>query len=370
MPSATKDRKSKGKPRAKGAAKSPQGKAKAATARQAAPRAPRGARRGAEVVRGTVRPTRAAEVQGAPQATPKTSAKKAAEKAAKASARKKPAKPGKAKAKRKKASLLNATNADRYDLYQRAVNSPEADVDFLIKVYERFRNGRRPRHLREDFCGTANLAAEWLRRGPEHTAEGFDLDPEPIAWGKRHNFADIADVDDRMTFHLADVRSRPSVAPDVTTAPNFSYWCLRTRAELKEYFRSAYEGLAHDGVFVIDVYGGPESIVEMEEQRDIDGKFTYVWDQQLYWPGTGEYHAAIHFRFDDGSELRDAFHYLWRFWNLPELRDLLAEVGFQQVTTWFEGTDPEDDEAGDGVFELDDKGENCQAWIGYVVAVK
>jgi SAM-dependent methyltransferase len=278
---------------------------------------------------------------------------------------------GKSKSKGKpKAPKDTAATADRYDLYQRAVNSPEADVDFLIKVYGQLRDGQRPRHLREDFCGTANLAAEWLKRGPEMTAEGFDLDPEPIEWGKRVNFASVPDTDERMTFHVADVRSRASVRPDITTAPNFSYWCFRTREEMKSYFRSALEDLAPGGLFVLDVYGGPESIVEMEEQRDIDGKFTYVWDQRQYWPGTGEYHTAIHFRFKDGTELYDAFQYLWRFWHLTELRDILTEVGFKSVGNYFEGTDPEDEEAGDGNFELDEKGENCQAWIGYIVAAK
>ncbi|MEZ6014167.1 MAG: class I SAM-dependent methyltransferase [Planctomycetota bacterium] len=265
---------------------------------------------------------------------------------------------------------LTAATADRYDLYQRSVNSPEADVDFLFKVYERLRDGARPKHLREDFCGTANLAAEWLRRGAELTAEGFDLDPEPIEWGKGVNFADVEDGLERMTFHLADVRSRPLVKPDITTAPNFSYWCFRTRDELKGYFRSAFEGLAARGLFVIDVYGGPEALVEMEEQRDVGDGLTYIWDQRQYWPGTGEYHAAIHFSFKDGTEMRDAFQYVWRFWNLTELKDLLSEVGFRSVTTWFEGTDPDDEEVGDGNFELDEKGENCQAWIGYIVAAK
>jgi hypothetical protein len=91
----------------------------------------------------------------------------------------------------KKRSKFTAETSDRYDLYQRSVNSPEADVDFLFKVYERLRDGKRPRHLREDFCGTANLAAEWLRRGDDLTAEGFDLDPSPSSGGKRVNFTEV-----------------------------------------------------------------------------------------------------------------------------------------------------------------------------------
>jgi len=132
-----------------------------------------------------------------------------------------------------KKAKLTAANSDRYDLYQRSVNSPDSDVDFLIRAYGELRDGRRPQHLREDFCGTANLSAEWLARDPAFTAEGFDLDPEPIAWGQQVNFAAIDDYRERMTFHVADVRSRSLAKPDITTAPNFSYWCFRTREELK-----------------------------------------------------------------------------------------------------------------------------------------
>ena len=62
---------------------------------------------------------------------------------------------------RKRDRRMNAKNADRYELYQRAVNSPEADIDFLEKAYRHYR-GKDPLHFREDFCGTSALCAEWL----------------------------------------------------------------------------------------------------------------------------------------------------------------------------------------------------------------
>jgi len=270
---------------------------------------------------------------------------------------------------RKRDRRMNAKNADKYELYQRAVNSPEADIEFLLKVYRQLR-GRDPKHLREDFCGTAALAAEWLKQGDDFTAEGFDLDPEPLAWGKQHNFAPLGEVAERMTFHQKDVRSPADKRPDICTAPNFSYWLFHERKDLADYFRSAHADLADDGLFVIDLYGGPEAMVEMEELRELGGGITYVWDQKEYWPASGEYECAIHFRFRDGSELTDAFRYTWRFWHLTELRDLLYEVGFKNVGAYFEGTDEEDGESGDGNFELDERGENCEAWIGYLVASK
>lgn len=271
---------------------------------------------------------------------------------------------------RKKDRKLNAKNADRYDLYQRAVNSPETDVDFLTRTFQELR-GRELRHLREDFCGTANLCAEFLGRDERNTAEGFDLDPEPMEWGRQHNFAKLGPGADRMTWHLADVRSRSDRRPEVTTAANFSYWCFQTRKEMLDYFAHIREDLADDGLFVLDMYGGPEAYTEMEEIREIDGgAFEYVWDQRGWEPGTGKYETAIHFRFRDGSELHEAFKYVWRFWYLTELRDVLIDAGFQRVSTYFEGDDPDDEEEGDGEFKFDPVGDNCEAWIGYLVAEK
>jgi SAM-dependent methyltransferase len=269
---------------------------------------------------------------------------------------------------RKRDRKLTAKTADRHELYQRSVNSPETDVDFLMKVYNNLR-GKAPHHLREDFCGTAALAAEWLGRSKENTAEGFDLDPEPIAWGTDHNFGKLEDGTERMTFHQKDVRESSDRRPDMTTAANFSYWCFHTRKELLGYFRSVHADLAEDGLFVVDLFGGPEALTELEETRSLGGGIEYVWDQKTWWPGSGEYEAAIHFRFKDGSEMRDAFEYHWRFWHLTEIRDVLYDAGFSSVEPYFEGTD-EDDESGDGIFEHDPRGENCDAWIGYLVATR
>lgn len=270
---------------------------------------------------------------------------------------------------KKKDRRLCAKTADRLDLYQRSVNSPETDVDFVTETFETLR-GRPVRHFREDFCGTAAMTAEFLGRDEANTAEGFDLDPEPIEWGKKRNFKKVVNWEERMTFHLKDVRTPADKRPDVTCAQNFSYWCFKTRKEMLGYFTSILNDLTDDGMLVLDLYGGPEALTELEEERDIDGAFTYVWDQREYWPGSGDYSAAIHFRFRDGSEMLNAFEYDWRFWHLTELRDILAEVGFTTIRPYFEGTDEDDEEAGNGEFEHDEKGENCEAWIGYLVALK
>jgi hypothetical protein len=282
---------------------------------------------------------------------------------------KKPKKPKvKRAAKRKSRKKYTAETADRHELYQLAVQSPEADLEFLVKTY-RALNKKIPHFLREDFCGTALLCAEWVKQGPKYIAHGYDLDPDPVEWGREHNLEPLGDDKERVTVFLEDCRTPSEHKPDIRVAQNFSYSLFKEREELLHYFRCAYETLADDGIFVMDMYGGPESTDEMEEEREIAEGFTYVWDQHQFFPGTGEFQAKIHFQFEDGTELRNAFEYDWRVWYMPEVKDMLREVGFTYVGSYFEGDDEDSDE-GDGDFQPDERGENCAAWIAYLVARK
>jgi hypothetical protein len=268
----------------------------------------------------------------------------------------------------KKAPRFTARTADKHVLYQLAVQSPETDVDFLAKTYRRIR-GTRAKHMREDFCGTALLAAEWVKQGDDFTAEGFDLDGPTLAWGRAHNLAPLGDAASRVTLHQADVRAAQDRAPDVRCAQNFSYFTFRERAVLLDYFRGVRESLAHGGIFVIDLFGGEEGTTILEEERKIEEGFTYVWDQSKYFPGSGEYHCNIHFEFKDGTKLKNAFSYVWRYWSMPELKDVLADAGFKNVRAYFEASD--DDDEGNGEFVLDDEGKSsteCSGWIAYLVA--
>lgn len=271
--------------------------------------------------------------------------------------------------KNRRKGKFTAATADKYVLYQMSVNSPETDGEFLRKAYGYESTGE-PRHFREDFCGTASLAAWWIAQGKEFTAEGYDIDPEPVEWGKEHNFKQLGEDAKRMNFVMEDARAPSKIAPDIRTAANFSYWMFDTRKEMLGYFKGAFDDLADNGIFVIDLYGGPEALMEMREKRKVGKGVTYVWDQKEYFPGSGEYSCAIHFRFKDGTQIRNCFEYTWRFWHLTELRDILEEVGFNTVTAYFEGTDPDDEEEGDGNFEPDERGENCEAWLAYLVASK
>ena len=242
-----------------------------------------------------------------------------------------------------KRNSTQASEADKYALYQAAVQEPEHEIEFFDQAFgEAF--GRKPRVLREDFCGTALLSSVWIARHPENTAEGVDNDPEPIDWGRAHNFAPLGEDASRMHFHIADVREKSLRRPDLRLAFNFSYCGLKTRPELLEYFRSARKDLPDDGLFVLDVHGGPEIYEEMEEERPCEGGFTYVWEQGDFYPATGEAKRAISFEFKDKTSLKRIFEYEWRLWTLPELKDALEEAGFSQVDSYWEG----EGEDGDG----------------------
>ena len=265
--------------------------------------------------------------------------------------------------------MLTASRADKYELYQQSVQSPEADLHFLRRVYKK-ENGRAALHFREDFSGTGLMTAGWVKAGAKYTAEAYDIDPEPVEWGKARHFKEIGKAAERATLHLKDVREPSDKAPDIRCAQNFSYWIFKTREEMVHYFSAVRKDLADEGVFVLDAHGGAESTVEQEEETEFDDEgFSYVWDQAWFSPVTHDVKFHIHFRFPDGSALKKAFTYEWRFWSLPELRELLLEAGFSRVDMYWEGTDA-DGESGNGIYRKTRYGSNDPAWVNYIVAIK
>lgn len=264
---------------------------------------------------------------------------------------------------------FTAKTADKYVLYQQAVQSADQDVAFLIDTYVNLRD-KQPKHFREDFCGTCLLSAEWAKLGKDKTTESYDIDPEPLNWGKEHNLKPLGEVAKQVQQFEEDARNPSRKSPDVRCAQNFSYWVFKTRPEMLDYFKAVHQDLAKDGIFVVDLHGGPESIQEMEEETEMDDEsFTYVWDQDSINPITGEAKLHIHFRFPDGTEMTDAFTYDWRLWGLPELKEVLLDAGFSQVDCYWEGTD-EDGESGNGEFTVSTEGEACLSYVAYLVAQK
>ncbi|MFK7955501.1 MAG: hypothetical protein AB8B96_05350 [Lysobacterales bacterium] len=254
---------------------------------------------------------------------------------------------------------------DRHVLYQQAVQDVESEVDFVASTFRKIR-GRKARKLREDFCGTANTAAEWVRRSGKNTALAVDLDSEVLQWGRNNNLASLkSSQQQRLTLREGDVRDGSSPM-DVVLAMNFSYFLFLDRDEMREYFASVRRSLVDDGVLFTDIYGGYDAPKELTEPRDC-GHFTYIWEQASFNPVNSQMQCYIHFELEDGTRMDRAFSYYWRLWTIPELRELLSEAGFSRTRVYWEGTDPDTDE-GNGVFEETEEGEADPGWICYLAA--
>jgi SAM-dependent methyltransferase len=262
--------------------------------------------------------------------------------------------------------------ADRYRLYQLAVQNPRTEIDFVDRTFRQLR-GRSARTLREDFCGTAAVCCEWVGRRKHNRAWGVDLDPEALAWGRRHNLGALdASGQARIALVQADVGAVETPSPDVVLAMNCSYWLLGDRRRLSGYFKRVRDALAEGGIFFLDAFGGYDTFRLLTEERRVrdpqGGSFTYVWEQAVYEPVTGRLVCHIHFRFADGSEWPRAFSYDWRLWTLPEIRELLTEAGFSRVMVYWQGWDSQGKP--DGVFVPVETGEPDAGWIAYLTAEK
>jgi hypothetical protein len=268
---------------------------------------------------------------------------------------------------RKKKTM--AEKADRHVLYEKSVQNVAAEYKFVSKTFRKLR-GRRPRHAREDFCGTASMCCEWVGRSKKNTAIGVDIDPEVLAWGRQHNLSRLKpDARLRISLLQEDVSRVKTAEPvEVVLAMNFSYQLFMTRKKLGDYFRHVREGLVSDGILFMDAFGGYDAYREIKEKRKFKG-FKYTWEHASYNPIDGNMRCHIHFGFPDGSKLKKAFTYDWRLWSLPELRELLDEAGFSKVTVYWEETDPKTGE-GAGVYSPATVGDADPGWVCFLVAEK
>jgi SAM-dependent methyltransferase len=267
----------------------------------------------------------------------------------------------------KKATM--ADKADIHELYELSVQNVEHEIEFLQATF-RSLTGRTAYLLREDFCGTASASCQWVRQGREFQAIGVDIEPSVLEWGREHRLGKLEPEDRaRVSLIESDVMEVETPLVDILIAFNFSYWIFDSRELMLRYFKRAYAALKDDGVFFCDMFGGPEAQEETREKtKHKKHGFTYIWEQAEFHPITHYMRTHIHFKFKDGSKIKNAFTYEWRLWSPPEIRELLLEAGFSKATVYWEGED--EDGEGNGEFEPDEKGEADLAWIAYIVGEK
>ncbi|MCX4248008.1 class I SAM-dependent methyltransferase [Paraliomyxa miuraensis] len=260
-----------------------------------------------------------------------------------------------------------AAKADRHELYELSVQAPESDAATLARLFKRLRK-RDAMSMREDFCGTAALSSAWVRSKEGRTAVGIDLDQPTMDWGLAHRIEPHGpDVARRLELIRANVLDGAGPKVDLAAGLNFSYCILHERRDLLAYFKAARRKLVDDGVFMLDVFGGWESMQPQTNVRKVPDGFTYRWEQRSFDPLTHHIVCSICFDFRDGSSIEDAFHYDWRLWTSPELRDVLLEAGFSEVHLMWERTNAKGEGTG-AFYEPKKDVENQDSWWTYIVA--
>lgn len=275
----------------------------------------------------------------------------------------------KSKDKKKLKHKTLAERADRHHLYELSVQCAESEIDFVDDAYKALR-GHRAVCLREDFCGTANVCCEWVRRRKSNHAIGIDIDQEVLDWGQKYKLDKLSPSQQkRVELLTSDVLKVKTKAPDIILAMNFSYWLFKRRKDLLRYFKTVRNALTDDGVLFLDAYGGYDSFKEIVEKRRVEeGNCKYIWEQELYNPIDGNLISHIHFAFPDGSRLDNAFSYDWRLWTLPEIQDLLNDAGFSEITIYWQGFNKKGEP--DGNFKPATTADADAGWICYIAAEK
>ncbi|NKB33724.1 MAG: class I SAM-dependent methyltransferase [Pseudomonadales bacterium] len=272
-----------------------------------------------------------------------------------------------------KEKLTLAEQADKFDCYQKSVQEPEHEIDIFDQVY-RETYKRKPIKLREDFCGTFSVCCAWAESDSKRLAWGVDLCEETLQWGNENNLSKLkANAAKRVKVLQQDVRESNTPQADVLAAQNFSFWIFKTREEVVEYFKAAHANLAADGVIVMDMMGGRDCYDSdiVDKRTIVKGKkgFKYRWEQASFNPVNSHCTFYIHFKFADGSKIKKAFQYDWRFWTIPEVREMLLEAGFKDTVVYWE-EDDDDDEDEDAIWSQVNEAPNDYSWLSYVVGIK
>lgn len=261
-----------------------------------------------------------------------------------------------------------AEKADKYACYLKSVQSPEHEIEFFEQAYRDAYRGK-PVSLREDFCGTFSICCHWVQSARNRTAIAVDLDDEPLAWGRKHHLSKLSPPQQqRIRIVQQDVRKRNKPQVDILAAQNFSFWIFKTRPELMEYFKTARANLKRNGIIIMDMMGGGGCYDEDHTDKRTIKKgrkgFKYHWKQVRFNPITADAEFHISFKFADGSRMKKAFVYHWRFWTIPEIRELLAEAGFSESRVYWEREDDENQ------WEISEEAPSDPSWIAYIVALK
>ncbi|KAJ1677528.1 hypothetical protein EV182_005977, partial [Spiromyces aspiralis] len=270
---------------------------------------------------------------------------------------------------------------NKHELYEQAVQTPKREVRNLDSIYrqlmQRYMRDRSEGDrsyalgLREDFCGTAALCAEWVKRDQRRWGVGVDIDEEVIRYGREVTLPrrNLCDGDGRISLVVADVmnvhgRIQPRIGgevndddgsdneegawaepldsaeyaipkADIIAAFNYSVCYFHQRAQLIRYLRNSLDNLNDRfGLLACDLFGGSQVFVdEHADIRDF-GSFKYKFEHRGFDLLTNTAKFAISFRASNGVQLKDAYTYHFRMYTPFELKEAMLEAGFDYVSIW------------------------------------
>ena len=148
-----------------------------------------------------------------------------------------------------------AAVADKFDLYQQSVQTPDHEVEFFEQAF-REAYKRKPYLLREDFCGTFAVCCEWVKSSPKRKAVGVDLCSETLDWGRAHNLSELKPAQQKRVQLLEqDVRAGNTEPRGYLGSPEFLLLdfqdAARTARLLSDRSRTPrstrHHGDGHDG---------------------------------------------------------------------------------------------------------------------------
>lgn len=281
---------------------------------------------------------------------------------------------------------MTAARPHRLALYRAAVQHPDAEVRFLLRAFEHyFPDAPVGGRLREDFAGTAAVAAAWVQLDDNHRALAVDNHGPTVRWAQRQATRELGERMQDLHIIQADVLDLAAPKVDIVAALNFSTFIYHDREALRQYFRHARRCLRKPGLLVIDAFGGPGAMRIGTQRRNAtldappgsttptaaDAPFIYEWEQRSHDPVTARIDCRIHFEWPVGrrrKRIENAFVYNWRLWTLPELRELMLEAGFAACDVWCDRITKSG--RTDGIYRPTASIPAREDWIAYVVGAK
>ncbi|NDD93199.1 class I SAM-dependent methyltransferase [bacterium] len=128
--------------------------------------------------------------------------------------------------------MKKSSAQSKFRLYEEFVQSPKWQVEYLPQFHT-WLSGKEPLRFREDFCGSARVACEWVMLSKKHTALGVDLDPRVLEYARSVNRSALTpDQQSRISLLRSDVRKPTRARFDWIGAFNFSIFEFHERDEL------------------------------------------------------------------------------------------------------------------------------------------